>query len=358
MTADTYFRKIGTAIYERAPWGVRRWISARKYHRAHALEAMSKLAEIERQFGALDKAIYREMDDYAVRTFGSRVYLPWLLVYSAVQRRPAYKCIPDNFYGMVVVPKINKFGWISKYKILSRNLMGSDLVEAIGYTDLGRIRSCKGTVLEVDQAVSSFFADRDRVVFKPVSTGRGVGVRVLNEEAFREFASGRFPEGVFQPYYSQHPFFETFCKGLPVTIRLTTVRGNDGNISLRAGFLRVGRADEMHVTAPSSLLVPIDLRTSRFCEWGYLPSWHAVTHHPDSTTTFGGLEIPHFTKCMDLVLEGHRRFPFPQCIGWDVIVDADGEPRCFEWNGGHNGIWPSEATHGPLFSDLGWESLR
>ena len=49
--------------------------------------------------------------------------------------------------------------------------------------------------------------------------------------------------------------------------------------------------------------------------------------------------------------------PFARSVGWDVVVDSDDEVRVLEWNAGHNDIKFSEATQGPCFSDMGWETL-
>jgi hypothetical protein len=45
-------------------------------------------------------------------------------------------------------------------------------------------------------------------------------------------------------------------------------------------------------------------------------------------------------------------------VGWDLAVSKDGSIKIFEWNGGHCDIKFSEATVGPCFTGLNWESLR
>src|SRR5699024_10909271 len=243
------------------------------YHDRHAAAAGSALQMIESQAGKLCQDIRKEMEVHAVNVFGSKEFLPWLLVYSAVQGRPAYHCIPDNFYGAVVYKKINKYGWLSGNKALSPLLIGSDIVDAIGYADAGVIRDDNGYTLSPNQVSDKFFHRDERIIFKKFDSAAGKDVYVLTKNAFTDFASTALPDGVFQQYIAQHTYFNSICNA-PATIRLTTIRENNGNISLRAGYLRIGRSSEQHVQSNSSLRIDIDLETSTLHKEGYLNNWY------------------------------------------------------------------------------------
>ena len=103
--------------------------------------------------------------------------------------------------------------------------------------------------------------------------------------------------------------------------------------------------------------VSVDTKTGQFADAGYLSDWTETPCHPDTKVGFTGNVVPAFKACTEIVLKLHGRFPFAQSIGWDTIVDRNNSLKVMEWNGDHNDIKFSEATQGPCFADLGWETL-
>jgi hypothetical protein len=139
---------------------------------------------------------------------------------------------------------------------------------------------------------------------------------------------------------------------------LTTVIDDVGGISLRACFLRLGRAQDTHIEPEHEVCVPVDPLSGELYREGYLSDWSATEEHPDSGVRFAGVKVPGFAQCVATVLALHQQIPFVRCVGWDVTVDADDNVQVMEWNGEHNDVKFSEATQGPCFSDLNWERLR
>jgi hypothetical protein len=72
---------------------------------------------------------------------------------------------------------------------------------------------------------------------------------------------------------------------------------------------------------------------------------------------FAGNRIAAFNKCTVSVLELQKKMPYVRCIGWDVVVDKSDCVRVMEWNGHYNDIRFLEATQGPCFRGLQWETL-
>jgi hypothetical protein len=162
---------------------------------------------------------------------------------------------------------------------------------------------------------------------------------------------------LFQEYVNQHPLFDEFMPPSVATLRLTTTVDSDGSCRVKACYLRLGRAGETHVKSESHVRVPIDPKTGQFAEEGYLPSWLTIDRHPDSKTKFAGMRIPNFSGCVPTVLRLKTKLPFVRCIGWDVAIDKNADVKILEWNGDHNDIKFSEATQGPCFANMKWETL-
>ena len=101
----------------------------------------------------------------------------------------------------------------------------------------------------------------------------------------------------------------------------------------------------------------VNLSTGELSRTGYTPDWLGIEEHPDTKIKFCGMRIPMFSECLSTVLDLHRKIPFARCVGWDLTIDNEDRVRLMEWNGEHNDIKFSEATHGPCFADLGWERL-
>ncbi|HSA86432.1 MAG TPA: sugar-transfer associated ATP-grasp domain-containing protein, partial [Nitrospira sp.] len=148
------------------------------------------------------------------------------------------------------------------------------------------------------------------------------------------------------------------CKHSVATLRITTVYKDNGEVSVRACYLRLGSGDETHVQSRSQIRVPIHIESGAFHDVGYTAEWLETKVHPMSHVAFAGNVIPAYGACIRTVTELHRKAPYARCIGWDVTVDREEQVRLMEWNAGHNGHSFPEATQGPCFADLGWERLR
>lgn len=111
------------------------------------------------------------------------------------------------------------------------------------------------------------------------------------------------------------------------TMRITTVRGEDGEIVLLSAFLRIG----VHggcvnnlsagglgcCISDNGMLYP----TARTLEPPTLPDF---TEHPDTHVRFEGERIPYWEECRNLLKRAHALFPHTHDVGWDVAVTPDG----------------------------------
>ncbi|MCI5078605.1 sugar-transfer associated ATP-grasp domain-containing protein [Oricola sp.] len=343
-------RKTGDVLSER--------ISERLYHRKHRKEALRYLRSIEQDTGPLSQEIVRRCDDYARDVFGSKLYAPWLYVYSAVAGEFREGWMPDNYYGRHVVRRgKGAYGAIANQKAVAPYLFGDVDLPDLAYCVNGRFYDRNNHVLDAAGLQACLFSDRDRVVFKEDDSARGKGIHFFGPEDLRAPDADRLGNGVFQKLIRQHAFFEDFTASSVATLRLTSVVDPRGVASVRAAYLRFGRTGDTHVKFGTSVSIPVDVATGELGAFGYLPNWRRTDRHPDSGVEFANRMIPGYSQCVEIATRLQARFPYAYCIGWDFTIDQAGEPQILEWNGGHNGVKFTEATQGPGFGDLQWENI-
>ncbi len=333
---------------------------ARRYHQKNAREAAHVLKNIEDNTGRkLDKNCRRLCDDYAVEILGHKQFAPWLYVYSVVSGEFKEGWIPDNYYGSVVVPKLQgKYGRISFLKPLNKLFFQCDAFpDLLSYIN-GVFVDPNYKFVSVESVKRRLFRDQDRVIFKLDNSRKGRDIHVFNRESFSVEKIRQLGNGLFQSFIKQHDLFAKFAHNSVATLRLTTIYEDNGTVLVRASHLKLGRQNENHVQSKSSVMVPVHPETGVFNDIGYAPEWVETDVHPDSNMTFSGHIIPHFEECIETVTALHKKVPYVRNIGWDLTVDNGGNVRIMEWNGRHNGVKFSEATQGPCFDDLGWEKLE
>ena len=329
-----------------------------RYHFISKNAAYQALHHVEKQHGKLGQRKKKLAIAYASDVLGWKGYAPWLFVYTAVHGDFKEGWIPDNFYGKVVVPKIQgEYGEVSFLKPLNNIIFGEEMSPNLASFVNGFWFDKHFNQLATDKVKETLFQERNKVVFKLDQSFQGKGVIILEEKDFEVSQVAKLGNGVIQPYIEQHPFFEDFLSKAVATIRLTTILDSTNNASLRACYLRLGRSNDTHVQSSNHVRIPIDMETGAPMDFGYLPNWKTIEEHPDSNIPFSQKAIPNYKACVEKVLRLHKKVPMVRSIGWDMVVDNTGEPVIMEWNGFGNDIKFSEATQGPCFADLEWENL-
>lgn len=334
-------------------------VACYKFHRDHGVQARKILRFLEANYGKTDPTNLKLADTYAREVFGNLLYAPWLRVYTAVSRTFKEGWIPDNYYGSVVVPNMKgRYGKISGLKTISRLIFDSDAFPDVAYFANGLFFTDENVAIPEHEVGNVVFRDSGRIVFKLDGSQQGRGVFIFDRATFDPQVIRALGNGVMQRFIIQHRSFNEFASKSVATLRFTTVVDDRGGISVRACFLRLGRAEDTHIQTDREICVPVNLSTGELCRVGYLSNWVDIEEHPDSRVRFAGVKIPAFSKCVLTVLELHKKIPFARCVGWDVTVDVDENVQVMEWNGEHNDVKFSEATQGPCFSDLKWERLK
>jgi Sugar-transfer associated ATP-grasp len=331
----------------------------KEFHARHWAEAKQARRSFENATGPTDPKLLRTAEEYAADVLGWRGYAPWLCLYAAVAGEFREGWIPDDYYACVVMPKMKgAYGRLSDLRALNTKVFSSQNFPDVACSVNGIFYTPSAQPIADSEIIGFLVGTADVLVFKADDTVRGQGISFLETTALTLGGLKELGNGVFQTYIRQHEFFSELMPSSVATLRITTAVDDEARPSVRACYLRVGRAGDTHITVKRRVRVAVDPATGRFSNLGFLPSWEPIDRHPDTGMSFEGRQIPFFTKCVSTVLALHAKCSLARCIGWDVVVDTDEEIRIMEWNGTHNDIKFSEATQGPCFAGLGWDRLH
>lgn len=296
--------------------------------------------------------------DYASEVFGSSVYAYWLYVYTAYNQKFVEGWIPDNYFGHIVVPVINKeIRQLAAKKTLSRKIIGGDLFPDKFYFIDNTWYDIDFNVIDAARVQKLMSDLQYEFYLKEDDSAQGKGVFKVNKNSFNLKDFPTYKNFVIQEAIKQAEWFDKIITGSVATIRITTVKGTDSSIKMRASYLRVGRSNSQIIQSSTAIKVPIIDGHGGLGDFGASPSWKRHLRHPDSGFEFAGQKVPHFTKVVSECEKLHAKMPHFSIIGWDASINDRGDVRIMEWNAGHTDIKFSEASTGPCFSDLNWEKL-
>lgn len=332
---------------------------AYRFHRISNATATKALENISQAKGPFSSALKNKADAYAQEVLGWKGYAPWLYVYSHIAGEFKEGWLPDNFYGSVVINKIQgDYGRISNLKPLTNKIFDQAICPDIAYCMNGFWFSDTYQPMSFEEVNTLVKTRNTPVIYKVDESYQGRGVSVYKSQDFEASKVMKMGSGVLQFFLEQHNFFKDFGSSAVATLRMTTVIDNQGAASLRACYLRLGRAQQSHVQSKDQVAIPVNIHTGKLDETGYLTGYTPTQQHPDSKLPFSDKIIPKFEDCKVLVLKLQAKMPMVRTIGWDLMVTRTNEPKIMEWNGYGSSICFSEATQGPSFKDLGWDRLR
>lgn len=334
-------------------------LQQKRYAWLHKYQAIKVLQQVELDNGTTDPNLIRRGDEYAREVLGSQQYAPWLHVYSAMAGEFREGWIPDNYFFRVVAPALQgDLGHVSHLKSYASLLFPGAPFPDRAYWANGLLLGPDGQVIPTAESRDWLFAQGEKVVFKTDHSYQGMDIRFFKRDSFEPDQLQRLGNGMFQEFIVQHEQLQQLSPQAVANIRITTVSEDDGNISVRAAYLRIARDADTHVRSASHIRIPIALTDGSLAAEGYLPNWRVIQKHPDNGKIFEGIEIPGFTDCLEVAHSCHAKVPFVRTVGWDMTVDSENKVQLMEWNGHHNDNKFSEATQGPCFTGLGWENLR
>lgn len=320
-----------------------------------ASRTVAVLAENGRHLSPADQ---RKCKDYATEILGDSKYQYWLRVFSVVRGGFCDGWIPDDYYFDHVIPRWNgEPGKTSYLKSISSSILNTELLPDLLVQINGIFSTPGGTFVTPNDLEAYLFQNTDCVIYKADSSIQGRGIKVCTREDFDLSEIKAMGNGVFQVFLDQHPSLDKFAPGSVSAMRMTTIKTDEGNVELRGCCVRFGRAGSDYVKSQDHLAVPIDLETGELGPLAYDSHFRTSTLHPDTGERFEALIYPNFEAAKTAVLDLHRRLNHSRCVGWDVVVDSNNQPKIMEWNGFYNGLRGHEAMVGPSMTGLGWENM-
>src|SRR5699024_641697 len=225
----------------------------------HKKEALKALRIIELDTGyKLTSEDIKKIDYYARTVLGSKAYAPWLYVYTAYNQEFKEGWIPDNYFGAIVAPKINKdIRKVSNIKTLSKKLIQTNLLPDSYYMVDKVLYDIDYNIIEREDVIEELFKSEETYYFKKNESNQGRGVVKFTRNNFDINMFYNSGDAVIQSEIIQHDWFDKIITGSVATIRITTIKLNDGTTEFAASYLRLGRNSTDIVTAKDGIRVPI-----------------------------------------------------------------------------------------------------
>src|SRR5699024_10028232 len=317
--------------------------------------------KMEEEYGyKLDLKLKKKIDEYAKETFGSVAYAPSLYVYTVYNQEFKEGWIPDNYFGFVVAPKVNKsLGHVASMKTMSIKIIQTNKLPDKFYIIDQKLYDEYFNLIEKKNVENTLFSFSDNYFLKLDNSSQGRGVFKISRDTFELNEIFNKGDAVLQLPIKQSKFFDEIIEDSVATLRILTFKDLNGKINFAASFLRVGRKNEDIVQAASSIKIPIIDEEGTLNNFANADAgWKRYYEHPDTGYRFEGNKIPYFNNAVNDCLELHRQLPHVTIIAWDVSITDEGETKVIEWNAKHPGIKFLEACSGPMFKELGWEDLH
>lgn len=194
------------------------------------------------------------------------------------------------------------------------------------------------TAVSVPDAVAAL-TRAGSLFMKPLGAGKGKGVRRLDstpvgfqidrEPATEEQVARLLDseDGWFlSETIEQHPALARIYSHTTNTVRIITMRGEDGTARIFFAVLRIGTAATVPVDNGSrgGLVANIDLDTGELSEARTLWTRETFERHPDSAAPIRGAMVPQWADVKESVLSVANALPYLQFIAWDVLVSESG----------------------------------
>ena len=160
---------------------------------------------------------------------------------------------------------------------------------------------------------------------------------------------------IVQDKLAQHPDLAKLNPTSVNTIRVLSYRNGDKTIILYA-VIRIGRKGKsVDNETAGGIKADIDLATGRIKGPAFGSNKEKNMERTDSGVVLDQYLLPSFPQVLEFVKDLHSRLPYYKLVGWDVSVDANGNPTMIEWN---KSAELSQVAHGPAFGEYTEEILR
>lgn len=187
-------------------------------------------------------------------------------------------------------------------------------------------------------------------------TAGGHGVEYVDccDDAYEkvlEIANKIKTDIVVQRRLKQLPEYASFNESSVNSLRIYSVLGKDGKVTIYSAVLRIGVGNtkvDNYASGGVSCGISSDgvLR-----KYAYNKKGDRMEKHPVSGIVFEGYVLPKYSDAVDLVKRAHPTIPHFRSVSWDIAISEDGEPILIEANLCRGGIDLLQLSNGPLFGE-------
>lgn len=313
----------------------------------------------------LTKGQEADIKAYFKKHFGREVPTYWHQYLYSRNGLYSEKYIPASIYNSEIIYRLNKFQFRHAY-------VDKGFYDTL-FPDINRpktiIKNVNGYYyddchpLTLEEAVERC-SNLKEAIIKPTLEGTwGQGVKLIKTENGMIPSQNRSIQDLFKEYkrsfivqerFEQHEGISRLNPTSLNTLRVMSYRRGKEVVILYA-VIRIGRINQVidNETA-GGIKADIDLQTGRIKGVAFGNPKEPLMPKTDVGTELDGYEIPCFAKVLGLVKEMHLRLPYFNLIGWDMSVDAHGNPALIEWN---RAAELSQVAHGPAFGEYTEEIL-
>lgn len=177
-----------------------------------------------------------------------------------------------------------------------------------------------------------FVQQNEWIIIKPSNSYQGKGIRkesslkILQDDFSSFYTSCLDERCVLEAVIKQHHVLEAINPSSVNTIRVCTVRDQQGQVHVVGASLRVGRkgsvVDNFHA---GSVQYAISVENGIVISGGVTcDGMHSLYYHPDTQVKMIGLEIPNWDIVLGSVKEAAKIPEHLRYLGWDVAVLEEG----------------------------------
>ncbi len=181
-----------------------------------------------------------------------------------------------------------------------------------------------------------------KIVFKDLSGKQGRNIYFISdiiheEESIQLMIDGRKfsiedfvqllgnGEFLIQEHLGNNNFLNTIFPNSMNTFRVISFYNKENTVKILGVLLRTGigknQVDNWH---RGGLVIPVDLQTGCFIDYGYDYSYKTYAAHPDSNFIFRDVKIPFWDEMIKFVQNCALAFPMMRFIAWDISCTNEG----------------------------------
>ena len=154
---------------------------------------------------------------------------------------------------------------------------------------------------------------------------------------------------IIQRGLTQHPDLAKINASSVNTLRLYSILGRDGTVTIYSAVLRMGIGSakvDNYSSGGISCGVAEDGTLRRY---GYNKLGEKVEAHPTTGIVFEGYPVPNYAQAVETVKSAHPMIPHYRSVSWDIAITGDGTPVLIEANLCRGGIDLLQLNNGPLY---------